>query len=77
MGECRFLNEIKEKEAVLTECIERTLYKCSKNDSIDSDCYKKIKEHLRNENVIPNGDCPFVYRGLPLSECPCYERSEE
>lgn len=74
MEECRFLYKKIKKEAALTGCIERTLYKCSKNDGIDSDCYLKIKEHLRNENIIPNGECPFANLNIALADCPCFEQ---
>lgn len=75
MEECRFLKEVIKKEAVLTGYIESTLYKCSKNDGNDLNSYMKIKEHLRNENVMPDGECPFVKLQRPLSECPCFKSS--
>lgn len=77
MEECRFLKKVIKKEPVLLGNIEHTLYKCSKNDGDNSDCYLKIKEHLKNENVMPNGECPFANLGIHYSECPCFEIPKE
>lgn len=66
MIECKFITKIIPNEG-------SPIYKCSKNNVGNSECYLKIKEHLKNDNVIPNGECPYVHRNTPLSDCPCYE----
>ena len=48
------------------------LYKCDVNNDKHIFCYGKIKEKLSNNNVFPNGECPFAYLNIDLSKCPCY-----
>ena len=48
------------------------IYKCSLNTGDNPECFLKITAQLKNDN-IPNGECPFAYRDIPLSECPYFE----
>lgn len=66
MKGCRYLTVIPQK-------IGSPLYKCRVNNSDIIACFMAIKEKLNNNNVIPNGECPFAYRKIDLSECPCFE----
>lgn len=52
--------------------IGNPLYKCDVNDGNHSSFYGRIKEMLNDNSVIPNGECPFAYRNIKLSNCPCY-----
>lgn len=50
------------------------IYKCSLNTGANPECFLKIKAQLKNKNV-PNGECPFAYRDILLSECPYFENN--
>ena len=50
------------------------LYKCAVNNDKHIECYGRIKEKLSNNNVFPNGECPFAYRNNSLSDCPFFEQ---
>lgn len=58
---------------VIQQEVGSPLCKCNLNNSDNIACFEAIKEKLNNDNVIPNGDCPFAYRRIDLSECPCFE----
>lgn len=51
------------------------IHKCSLNTGDSPECFLKIKAQLKNDNVVPNGECPFAYRDILLSECPYFENN--
>ena len=65
LKDCKHLTQIPQE-------IGSPLYKCDVNDGNHSSSYGRIKETLNDNNVIPNGECPFAYRNIELSNCPCY-----
>ena len=32
-----------------------------------------IRDSLKDNNVIPNNECPYMYRGIDQKECPCFK----
>ncbi len=64
---CKYLISVPQKEGC-------PLCKCIAYNNKQLKCYRMIKEKLNDIYVIPNGDCPYAYRGLPYSECPCFEK---
>ena len=69
MKGCKYLT------VILLE-IGSPLCKCRVNNRDNMACFQAIKEKLNNDNVIPNGECPFAYRKVDLSECPCFDSHE-
>ena len=74
-------NAVEQKQITMLKCRHQTkiipqegfpIYKCSLNTGDNPECFLKIKTQLKNENV-PNGECPFAYRDIRLSECPYFE----
>lgn len=51
------------------------IFKCSKNNKSNNfECYLKIKEILKENNFMPDGECPFANRNISLLICPCFEQ---
>ncbi len=69
MKGCKYLTMILQE-------IGSPLCKCRVNNSYNMACFLAIQEKLNNDNVIPNGECPFAYREVDLSECPCFDSHE-
>lgn len=59
---------------IIPQEVGGTLFKCAVNNDKYIECYGRIKEKLNNDNVFPNGECPFAYRNVSLPDCPCYEQ---
>lgn len=66
MTKCKYLTIVSQETGL-------PLYKCAINKGAYPKHYGKIREKLNN-NVVPNGECPFYYRSLDISECPCFEQ---
>lgn len=49
------------------------LYKCAVNNAKHNSCFGLIKEKIRDKTVLPNGECPFAYLNIALTDCPCFE----
>ena len=67
MKDCKHLTQIPQE-------IGGPLYRCAVNNGKHISSYGKIREKLCDNNVMPNGDCPFAYRNIELSKCPCYNQ---
>lgn len=67
MKECSHFSKIQQE-------VGSPLYKCNINNAENLSSFGKIKESLKDKMVIPNGDCPFKYNNLDLSDCPCFEK---
>ena len=67
MKKCNHLN-------IIPQEIGSPLYKCTINNDKNSSLYGLIKERLNSDSVLLNGECPFAYRNIDLSECPCFKQ---
>lgn len=67
MKDCKYLTVIQQEAG-------SPLCKCDINNMDIGGRYGDIKGGLKNKNVIPNGECPYAYNGLDLSECPCFAK---
>lgn len=67
MTKCKYLTIVPQEVGI-------PLYKCAINNIDNPECFGNIREKLLNDNVMPNGECPFYYRSLDISECPCFEQ---
>ena len=51
------------------------LYKCSYLYGFKTtEHFLNIRRKLKNDDVAPNGDCPFANRNIPFTECPYFEK---
>lgn len=48
-------------------------YRCSICDLNHGGDFGKIKDSLKDNNVIPNNECPYKYRDIDQKKCPCFE----
>lgn len=51
------------------------LYKCSYMYGIKTtEHFLNIRKKLKNDNIAPDGECPFAKRNILLTECPYFEK---
>lgn len=36
--------------------------------------FLNIRKKLKNDNIAPDGECPFAKRNILLTECPYFEK---
>ena len=50
-----------------------SLYRCAIFDHNHGGDFGMIRDSLKDNNVIPNNECPYMYRGIDQKECPCFK----